>query len=165
MLGLIWAQAHDRIIGADGTMPWHVPEDMARFVDVTSGTSVVMGRTTWESFPPRFRPLPDRRNIVLTRRPDYEAPGAHTVPDLAAALELAGEGGGDVWILGGGEVYARTIGRADVLEVTDIDVTVDGDTRAPEIDPAVWRLTAADPAEGWHVSAKGPRYRFLTYRR
>ncbi|MFC7406251.1 dihydrofolate reductase [Georgenia alba] len=162
-LGLIWAQARDRVIGADGTMPWHVPEDMARFRRITAGTTVVMGRTTWESFPPGFRPLPDRRNIVLTRRTDYSAPGAETVADLETALTAAGSG--TVWILGGGEIYAQTIDRADVLEVTEIDIEVDGDTRAPEIDPAVWRVTSVDPDDGWHVSSKGPRFRFLTYRR
>ncbi len=165
MLGLIWAQAHDRIIGAHGTMPWHVPEDLARFKRLTSGCAVVMGRSTWESFPAPFRPLPGRRNIVLTGRHEYEAPGAEVTSDLDAALDLAGAGAEPVWILGGGQVYAQSIDRADALEVTEIDLDVDGDTRAPAIDAATWRLAAADPDDGWHTSRTGPRYRFLTYRR
>lgn len=160
-VGLIWAQARDGVIGAGGGMPWHVPEDLAHFKAVTLGHPVVMGRRTWESFPERFRPLPDRRNIVVTRTQGWSAPGAEPAASLDAALEAAGPG--RIWVIGGGQLYAQAIARADLLEVTDLDLEVAGDTRAPE--PAGWEPVARDPAEGWHTSRSGIRYRFTTYRR
>ncbi|WP_447924986.1 dihydrofolate reductase [Georgenia muralis] len=162
MLGLIWAQAHDRVIGAGGTMPWHLPEDLAHFRRTTTGSAVVMGRATWESLDPRYRPLPGRTNVVLSRR-GAEVDGALLADDLDTALALAGEG--DVWVIGGAEVFAQVIDRADTLVVTDIDLDVDGDTRAPAIDDVVWAVRSADPDRGWHTAANGLRYRFTTYRR
>lgn len=161
-IGLIWAEARDGIIGAGGTMPWHVPEDLAHFKAVTLGTPVIMGRRTWESFPARFRPLPGRRNIVVTRNAQWADAGAERAGSLDDALALAAEAD-TVWVIGGGQVYREAIGRADVLEVTELDLDVDGDTRAPE--RADWPVTATDPAEGWHTSRTGIRYRFLTLRR
>jgi dihydrofolate reductase len=163
VLGLIWAQAHDRIIGARGTMPWHLPEDLRHFRTTTSGATVVMGRATWESLDPKYRPLPGRRNIVLSRRPGFVADGAETAGGLDDALALAGEG--DVWVIGGGQLYAEAIVHADRLEVTDIDLAVDGDTRAPVVDDRAWEVAAADPDRGWHVSSDGLHYRFTTFRR
>lgn len=155
MIGLIWAQAADRVIGADGGMPWHLPEDLAHFRAVTRGSTVVMGRATWDSIDPRYRPLPDRRNVVLTRDPSWSAPGAETMHTVEEALAASPT----VWVVGGAQVYAATIDRADVLEVTEIDLVVDGDARAPAI-PEGWD---ADDAE-WLVAGNGLRYRFLTYR-
>ncbi|WP_159499956.1 dihydrofolate reductase [Microbacterium sp. 18062] len=160
-VGLIWAQARDRVIGAGGGMPWHVPEDLAHFKAVTSGHPVVMGRRTWESFPERFRPLPDRRNIVVTRTPGWSAPGAEPAASLDEALEAAGAG--RIWVIGGGRLYAEAIERADLLEVTDLDLEVEGDTHAPALDG--WAPVVLDPAGGWHTSRSGIRYRFTTYRR
>lgn len=163
-LGLVWAEAHDGVIGAHGGMPWHVPEDLAHFKALTLGAPVVMGRRTWESFPPRFRPLPGRRNIVVTHQDDWQSAGAERAPSLEAALALADEGGPErIWVIGGGGLFREAIGRADLLEVTELDITVDGDTRAP--DRGDWRATAADPLKGWHVSSSGIRYRFLTLER
>lgn len=159
-IGLIWAEAHDRVIGADGGMPWHVPEDLAHFKALTLGAPVVMGRRTWESFPARFRPLPGRRNIVITRQEQWTDAGAERAASLEAALALAGEGGPErIWVIGGGELFREAIAIADLLEVTELDVEVAGDTRAPE--RAVWRTVSADPANGWHTSGSGIRYRFL----
>lgn len=158
-LGLIWAQARERIIGAAGSMPWHVPEDLERFQAITTGTTVIMGRSTWESFPER--PLPRRRNIVLTRNTVYEAPGAELATDLGEAIRAAGSEA--VWILGGESVYAEAIGHADILEVTDLDLEVTGDTRAPAIDPERWVVASRDPDEGWHRSRADVAYRFTTY--
>jgi dihydrofolate reductase len=163
VLGLIWAQAHDRVIGARGAMPWHLPEDLKHFRTMTTGATVVMGRATWESLDPRYRPLPGRRNIVLSRRAEFTAQGAETATDLDGALAAAGDA--DVWVIGGGQLYAEAIGRADRLEVTDIDLAVDGDTRAPVVDDRVWEVAAADPDRGWHVSTAGLRYRFTSFRR
>lgn len=162
-LGLVWAQSRDGVIGAGGGMPWHVPEDLAHFRAVTGESDVVMGRRTWESLPPRFRPLPGRRNIVVSRTSGWDAEGAERVDSLDAALETADTD--RVWVIGGGRLYADAIGHADVLEVTQLDLDVDGDTVAPSLDG--WTRTAADPGDGagWHVSRTGIRYRFETYAR
>lgn len=160
-IGLVWAEARDGVIGADGGMPWHVPEDMAHFRAVTASHDVVMGRRTWESLPPRFRPLPGRRNIVVTRSDSWAAEGAERAGSLDEALQLAG--GDEVWVIGGGMLYAEAVHRADVLEVTRLDLAVGGDTRAPSTDG--WRRVASDPEEGWHASQSGIRYRFETYHR
>ncbi|MCB7136963.1 dihydrofolate reductase [Cellulosimicrobium marinum] len=176
MLGLIWAQARDRagrpVIGAGGTMPWHLPEDLAHFRRVTSGHSVVMGRRTWDSLPPRFRPLPGRANVVVTRqagwvpddgpapgRPDAPVHVAGSVEDaLAVARDAAGPDG-EVWVMGGAQLYTATIGRADRCVVTEIDLVVDGDTVAPEV-PAGWRTATGE----WATSSTGLRYRTVTHR-
>lgn len=160
-VGLVWAEAHGGVIGADGGMPWHVPEDLAHFRAVTGSSDVIMGRRTWESLPPRFRPLPGRRNIVVTRSDTWGTEGAEKAASLDEALALAGSD--EVWVIGGGRLYADAIDRADVVEVTRLDVSVDGDTFAPSIDG--WHRDAADPEDGWHLSRGGIRYRFETYRR
>lgn len=160
MIGLVWAQTPAGVIGDGGGIPWHVPEDMAHFREVTAGGTVVMGRATWESLPTRFRPLPGRRNVVLSRDPAYDAPGAEVVTDLDAALAVDA----DVWVIGGGAVYAATVARADVLEVTVVDVDVPGDTTAPVVGPG-WRCVAGGPDAPWQVSRTGTRYRFDTWRR
>jgi len=158
-IGLIWAQARDRVIGADGGIPWHVPEDAAHFRDLTMGSTVIMGRRTWDSLEPRFRPLPGRRNVVVTRDSAWGAEGAETVHSLDAALADF-----DGWVIGGAQLYSESIGRADHLEVTEIDLEVDGDTRAPAIDGR-WTLTPETVDAPWLTSRAGPRYRFLSYTR
>ncbi|MBD7957010.1 dihydrofolate reductase [Microbacterium sp. Sa4CUA7] len=160
-IGLVWAEAHGGVIGADGGMPWHVPEDLAHFKAVTAGSPVIMGRRTWESFPPRFRPLPGRRNIVVTRDPQWQGDGAERAASLDAALRTADRGApARVWVIGGAGLFREAIDRADLLEVTELDLEVGGDTFAP--DRAAWRTVAGDPAHGWHLSRSGIRYRFLT---
>lgn len=160
-IGLIWAEAVGGVIGAGGGMPWHVPEDLARFKRITLGAPVVMGRRTWESFPERFRPLPGRRNIVVTRQESWADAGAERAGSLDAALATAAEGDPDwIWVIGGGQLYREAIARADRLEVTELDVVVEGDTTAP--DRSHWRTTAVDPPSGWHTSRTGIRHRFLT---
>lgn len=156
-LSLIWAQAHDRVIGAAGGMPWHVPEDFAHFKELTLGGTVLMGRKTWDALEPRFRPLPGRRNIVVTRDPEWAADGAEVVHSLPDALDTPDP----VWVIGGAELFAATIDRAERLEVTELDLDVEGDTFAPPIGSG-WQVTS----EGdWQQSRGGIRYRFLTYGR
>ncbi|MDL9981184.1 dihydrofolate reductase [Microbacterium sp. ASV49] len=173
-IGLIWAEAADGVIGANGGMPWHVPEDLAHFKELTMGAPVVMGRRTWESFPDRFRPLPGRLNIVVTRNADWQAEGAvragsldEALADAATvdrAIADAAADAGTVWVIGGAQLFAEVIGRADVLEVTELDLEVSGDTFGP--DRTGWRVVAADPsADGWHTSRSGIRYRFLRLER
>ncbi|GMA37098.1 dihydrofolate reductase [Demequina litorisediminis] len=163
----IWAQARDGdgrpVIGAGGDMPWHLPEDLGRFSSLTRGGAVVMGRRTWESFPEKFRPLPGRVNVVVTSASSL--PGADAVVgSLAAALETAARltPNGEVWVIGGGRIYGAALEAVDRLEVTEIDLKVDGDTFAPAVDPAMWEQVKDS---GWRDSATGPRHRFLTYAR
>jgi dihydrofolate reductase len=150
-------------------MPWHIPEDLAHFKAITLGSAVVMGRKTWDSLPERFRPLEDRRNIVITRQSDWSAEGADVVHSLDDALELAGSssnasttGTGWVWVIGGAEIFAAVLDRADRIEVTEIRAEIAGDTFAPAI-PGTWRVTERNPEEGWRTSRTGTVYRFLRY--
>jgi dihydrofolate reductase len=138
---MIWAEATDRVIGAFNGIPWagKVPGEMQIFKDRTMGAAVVMGRTTWDSL--MFRPLPGRRNIVLTRNLHWSAVGAepmHSMDEVAAKVE-------DFWVIGGGAVYAEYLPLADHIVRTRIALDVDGDTYAPELDDADWQVT--DSAE------------------
>lgn len=173
-VGLIWAEARGGVIGLDGVMPWHVPEDMAHFKAITLGSSVVMGRKTWDSIPARFRPFAGRENIVVTRQEDWSADGAHVAHSVADAIALAASltPGERVWVTGGAEIYRAALAddaasdafTVDRLEVTEIDADFAGDTHAPGIE-AVWHVETADPASDWHVSRTGLPYRFLRYAR
>ena len=157
-VALIWAQGRDGVIGADGALPWHLPEDMKLFRARTTGSAVVMGRRTWESLPERFRPLPGRTNVVLTSDPGWSADGARragSVADVLAAHDA-------LWVIGGGAVYAGFLPHADRLVVTDVDVLVEGDTWAPAIGPE-WQRVARTPDEGWSVSSSGLRYAVSEY--
>lgn len=155
-LGLIWAEAKGGVIGAEGGMPWYVPEDLAHFKDITATGAVVMGRKTWDSLPERFRPLPGRENIVITRQQNWHADGALRATNVAEAVR----GRDRVWVIGGAEVFAEVIGDADRLEVTELDLDVAGDAFAP--DRRGWRLV--DEGD-WRTSRSGVRYRFLGYER
>ena len=157
-VALVWAQARGGVIGAGNAIPWHIPEDLARFKALTLGRPVVMGRRTWDSLPHRFRPLPGRRNIVLTRQPAWTAPGAERATGLEAALALAGPA--PVSVIGGAEVYRAAMPFACTLHVTEVDLEVPGDAHAPEID-ATWQLADDGP---WQLSGT-VRYRFRRYTR
>ncbi|WP_427871086.1 dihydrofolate reductase [Leucobacter luti] len=162
-LGLIWAQARGGAIGRDGDMPWHLPEDLAHFKRETLGAPVIMGRRTWESLPERFRPLPGRTNVVVSRDAGFAADGAQTAVSLDGALSLAaGSGAPAAWVMGGGQLYRAAMPLASVLVVTKIELDVpDADTFAPEIGPE-WRLT--DPGTEL-LAASGLRYRFERWER
>jgi dihydrofolate reductase len=133
MIGLIWAQSANGIIGRRGDIPWSLPEDLAHFRKITTGCAVVMGRRTWESLPPFSRPLSGRRNIVITSDPEYSAIGAETVRSLDAAIAAGSET--ELWVIGGAHVYATAIQLADRLEVTELRGNFSGDTFAPAISP------------------------------
>ena len=149
---LIWAQSANGVVGYDNTLPWRIPEDLARFRALTIGGTVVMGRRTWESLPARFRPLPDRRNVVVTHDPSYDAPGADVVTSIEAALALSD----DIWVGGGAEIYAATMPFAETLHITDVDLEVEGDTFAPVVGPE-WR--EVNHGE-WQTSSTGIRFRW-----
>jgi dihydrofolate reductase len=169
-LGLVWAQTSTGVIGKGGTMPWHLPEDLKHFSSLTAGHPVIMGRKTWESFPEKFRPLPGRTNIVITRQEAWGgtpgAAGAVTVRSLDDALleSQFAPGNEMVWIIGGGSIYAQALDLADVAVVTTIDTTAEGDTFAPELGYE-WAASASLPANGWLTSSSGTRYRVTLWRR
>jgi dihydrofolate reductase len=123
------------------------------------GSTVVMGRATWDSLPERVRPLPGRRNVVLTRQPGWEARGALVAHSLDEALAGAP---GPLWVIGGGSVYRAALPSADVIVVTELDRPFSGDTHAPELD-ARWRVDHRDPGQGWHRSRTGLGYRVARY--
>lgn len=151
---MVWAQTLDGVIGRDNAMPWSIPEDLVHFRRVTGASRVVMGRRTWESLPVRFRPLPGRANVVLSRSADFDAPGATVTTSLTDAI-----GSGHCWVIGGGHLYREAMPLASVLEVTEIDATVDGDTYAPQV-PADFVAEAGQ----WQVSAvSGLRFRHVRH--
>lgn len=161
-LGLVWAQSTSGVIGRGGDIPWRVPEDLARFKELTLGHTVVMGRRTWESLPAKVRPLPRRRNVVLSRRSDFVADGAEVVDSLEAALARA-EDEPQTWVIGGEQVYLLALPRATRCEVTEVEVDLrrdDDDALAPVLDDS-WIGETGE----WQVSRTGLRYRLHSYRR
>ena len=156
-LGLIYARARNGVIGKDGGLPWHLPEDLAHFKRVTMGCPVIMGRKTWDSIPERFRPLPGRLNIVVTHQSDWSARGAQRAASLDEAIALC-TGQPQAWVIGGAQLYAQSLPQADVAEVTEIDADYEGDAFAPELD-GQWQEVAREP----RVSANGTRFHFATY--
>ncbi|MDQ0277666.1 dihydrofolate reductase [Arthrobacter silviterrae] len=168
IVGMIWAQTNQGVIGADGGMPWQLPEDMAQFKRVTMGHPVVMGRKTWDSFPAKFRPLPGRTNIVVTRQEGWGstpgAAGAVVLDSLDQALVEAqlSPGGNEVWVLGGGQVFAQAMDSCNVAAITVINTDVPGDTQAPALGPE-WSFRGASPVKGWHTSRNGTEYRFTLW--
>ncbi|GGF20991.1 dihydrofolate reductase [Subtercola lobariae] len=159
-LGMIWAEARGGVIGDGGTIPWRLPEDLAHFKEVTLGHTVAMGRKTWDSLPERFRPLPGRRNLVLTRDPGWSSAGAEVVHSLSDAQRTIASDA-QLWVIGGGELYRQCMPLATMLEVTELDMGVRGDTVAPAVD-ATWNRVTESP---WLESATGIRYRFVSYAR
>ena len=158
-VGLIWAQSRDGVIGAGGGLPWHLPEDLKLFRERTTGSTVVMGRRTWESLPERFRPLPGRTNVVLTSDAGWSADGALRAGSVGEVLERHDA----LWVIGGGAVYAAFLPHADRLVVTDVDLHVDGDTWAPAVGPE-WRRVSRTPEAGWATSSSsGLRYAVSEY--
>ena len=158
-LGLIWAQSTSGVIGRDGGIPWRLPEDQARFRDLTMGHTVVMGRLTWESLPAKVRPLPGRRNVVVTRQAGYQAEGAQVVQELDSALT----DDEDTWVIGGAQIYTLALPEATRCEVTEIEVDLprqDADAVAPVLDETWLGITGE-----WLTSSSGLRYRYHSYRR
>ena len=142
------AMARNRVIGAGGDLPWHLPGDLKRVKSLTMGRPLVMGRRTFESLD---QPLPGRANIVLTRRPDYRPEGAMMAGDAGTALAMAAEwiGGasdrvGEVIIFGGGEIYRTFLERTDRIEMTEVDASPEGDATFPELDAGQWHETARE---------------------
>lgn len=158
-LHLIYARARNGVIGKDNQMPWHLPEDLAHFKRVTLGQPVIMGRKTWDSLPPRFRPLPGRLNIVVTRQSDWRSDGALRAGSIEEALRLCGQAP-DAWVMGGAEIYRQAEPLASTAVVTEIDQDFEGDAFAPTLG-AHW----SELQRQAHTTASGMGYAFVTYQR
>jgi dihydrofolate reductase len=157
-VGLIWAQSTSGVIGRDGGIPWRLPEDQVRFKELTLGHTVVMGRLTWESLPAKVRPLPGRRNVIVSRQADYVAERADVVTTLEAAFTDE-----ETWVIGGEQIYALALPFATRCEVTEVEIDLprrDADAVAPVLDETWVGVTGE-----WLTSASGLRYRFDSYKR
>jgi dihydrofolate reductase len=161
-VGLIWAQNSDRVIGLNGQMPWHIPEDLKHFNEITSGSNVIMGRSTWFSLPERFRPLPNRRNMVLSSDPAFHVEGGETFTSFELALNAVESDW--VWAMGGSRIYEAALSFADRIEVTQVNMpNIEADTFAPVI-PA--RFTNVSREQEWLASSQSDfEYKFETYTR
>jgi dihydrofolate reductase len=157
-LSLIAAVARNGAIGRDNALLWHEPEDHKRFRRLTMGHPVIMGRKTWDSLPARFRPLPGRRNIVVTRNVAWRAEGAEVCASMDAALDVL-EGAGRAFVIGGASLYALALPQVDTLELTEIDADLDGDVFFPPWDRSRFSASCTEPRMG----AGGVGYRFITY--
>jgi dihydrofolate reductase len=158
-LVLIAAVAKNGVIGKNNALPWHLPEDMKHFKALTTGHAVIMGRKTWESLPERFRPLPGRLNIVLTRNSSYQADGATVVNSLDEAVKVGA--GKTAFIIGGAELYAHALSQAQRLELTEIDAAFEGDAYFPAFDRSQWREVKRESGR----TEAGLGYAFVTYER
>ena len=156
-LNLIFARAANGVIGLHNALPWHLPEDMAHFKRTTLGSPVIMGRKTWDSLPPKFRPLPGRLNIVVTRQADWQAHGAQRAASIHEAMRLC-PSDSVAWVIGGSELYAQALPLASAALVTEIEADFAGDAFAPQFD-SQWRETAREP----QLSSTGLRFSFVTY--
>jgi dihydrofolate reductase len=159
-ISLVAAVAHGGVIGNGNAIPWRIPEDLAFFRDLTMGHPVVMGRRTWDSLPDRFRPLPGRRNVVVTRNPDWQADGAEHAASLDDALHLLG-GAAQVFVIGGAEIFAAALPDADELVLTEIDRDVEGDVLFPPWSRDAFEEVTREPL----VSEDGTVLAFVTYAR
>ena len=156
-LHLIFARAANGVIGNNNAMPWHLPEDLAHFKRTTLGCPVIMGRKTWDSLPERFRPLPGRLNVVVTRQTDWHASGARRAGSLNEAVALC-PAKADIWVIGGAQLYALALPLAQSAVVTEIDAEFTGDAYAPQFGPQ-WKERARES----HISRNGLSFSFVTY--
>ena len=160
ILALIAACARGGVIGIANRLPWHLPEDMKFFRETTRGKPVIMGRKTWESLPDAFRPLPGRLNVVVSRNPGFQAPGASVVVSLEAAVAAAG-GFETAFVIGGAELYRQALPHADRLLLTEIDQAYEGDAFFPDFDRSIWHESSREP----RVAESGLPFAFVTYQR
>lgn len=158
-LKLIFARARNGVIGQRNSLPWHLPEDLAHFKRSTLGCPVIMGRKTWDSLPGRFRPLPGRPNVVVTRQRGWQAQGAQVAHSLQEACDLCPPDS-TAWVIGGAELYAQAMPLACAAVVTEIDQAFDGDVFAPQFGPD-WMEASRET----HVSAAGLPFSFVTFQK
>jgi len=146
IISIIAAVAENRVIGKDNDLVWKLPKDMKYFMDTTSGHHVIMGRKNYESLPHKFKPLKNRVNIVVTRQSEYTAPGTVVVNSIRDGLDYAGKNGeSEVFIIGGGEIYAESIDVANRMYITEVKASFEGDTFFPEFDLNLWKEVSRTP--------------------
>jgi dihydrofolate reductase len=161
IVSLLAALARNRVIGRDNALPWHLPDDLKRFKALTLGHPVIMGRKTYESIVAvAGKPLPGRANIVVTRSPGYEAPGCRVVHSLQAALSAAA-GSDEIFVIGGGEIFALALPLAQRLHMTEVDADVGGDALFPAYDRSEWHEVSREAGAG----SGGLKYDFVVYER
>src|SRR6187402_3094245 len=166
IISLIAAHTQNNVIGKNNDLPWHLPDDMKYFMETTKGHAVIMGRKNYDSLPPRFKPLKDRFNIVVTRQPDLQAPGTVTVNSLESAFTEAGKfdnPNNEIFVIGGAQIYAQAMGKASRLYLTEIKTTLEGDTHFPDFDKEQWKEISrkSHEADARHVYA----FDFVIYER
>jgi len=158
VIAIVVAHASNGVIGRDGGLPWHLPTDLRRFKELTSGHTVVMGRRTYESLPDRFRPLPNRRNLVLSRSADYAPAGAEVYPDLRSALAACD---GDCFVVGGEATYREALPMSDRVYITHLEAEHPGDAHFPTLPEDEWEcVESSEP-----VAENDERFTFRTYER
>jgi dihydrofolate reductase len=158
VVAIVVAHSRNGVIGRGGDLPWRLPTDLKRFRAITTGGTVVMGRKTYESLPDSFRPLPDRRNLVLSTRSGYEAAGAEVFPALESALDACENG---CFVIGGGETYEQALPLAGRVFATEVDAEVEGDVFFPALPEGEWRrVERSEP-----VDENGHRFTFNVYER
>jgi dihydrofolate reductase len=158
VIAIVVARARNGVIGRDGGLPWHLPSDLRHFKELTSGHTVVMGRRTYESLPDRFRPLPNRRNLVLSTDPAYVARGAEVFTSFESALDVCD---GDCFVIGGEATYRQALPVSDRVYATQLEAELDGDARFPELADGEWECV--DTSEP--VTENDQRFTFRTYER
>jgi dihydrofolate reductase len=158
MISFVVAVSKNGVIGRDGGLPWHIPSDLRRFKEITMGKPVIMGRKTWESLP--RRPLPGRRNIVITRQPGYAADGAEVVRSAGAALALCPRDP-EVAVIGGAEIFALFWPLAHRLYLSEVDLEVEGDTHLPPVSDAEWTEVSREVHERGLKDTAGYTLRIL----
>ncbi|MEP2024589.1 MAG: dihydrofolate reductase [Reichenbachiella sp.] len=142
-IALIAAMSKNRVIGINNDLPWHLPDDMKYFMETTKGHVVIMGRKNFDSLPPKFKPLPNRTNVILTRRKSFEVPDCTVFNDIDAAYDFAVEQGEqELFVIGGGQIYEMAMDRADVIYLTEIDAHIEnGEVFFPEM-RSEWKETS-----------------------
>ena len=145
---IIAAIGTNNVIGTDNDLPWHIPEDLKHFKECTSDKTVLMGRKTWESIPQKYRPLPNRKNIVITKDTTYQVPaGVLVYNDLDQAIHF--HKSEDLFVIGGATIYNQTITHADALEITHVNQSPDGDALFPIIDTTIWKEVSREDHDGF----------------
>jgi dihydrofolate reductase len=156
IISLIAALTENRVIGKNNDLPWHLPDDMKYFMQTTKGHHVIMGRKNYESIPEKFRPLPNRTNIVVTRQKNFTAPGCTVVNSIEQGLEIAKNNQErEVFIIGGAEIYRQGFSNTDKMYLTEIKIALEGDTYFPEFDKTQWKESSRvhHPADERHAYA------------
>ena len=160
-INIIVAVTNNNVIGKENDMPWNLPSDLKNFKKITEGSCVIMGRKCWESIPEKFRPLPNRTNVVITRNENYEAKGAATLGDINRVLTNFKNNGedDDVFVIGGSQIYKEAFKHADVLHLTQINADIEGDVFLEGFNREEWMPLRKTQ----EMEENGLKFRFYTY--